>query len=440
MSGTHERGSTRGLASKAGISLMLRISWAVLSYLGILLFAGWFSADEYGTFAIIISIVTFLGVLANLGSQTTLMRFLGQYKSTGNNSLIRGITHHASGLVIKASFAITFLSIAVVWIGATMDVFDRPVNYTLGLLLIPGFALVDTQSGIARSFGSVFVALAPRDVLWRAGIIGLGYIATLSFVPEDIRFDVFLFASAALLGLLVFWQFWSTKRLLPKAVRDSPIILARDEWYRTALPIWISAISAVSLRTIDVVVLGFMLEQAEIGYYFAASRTAALTGFVLLSVNLVTGPQISHAFHAGRHSHLQKLLKFSALMAFLPAFTLFGIFAIFGDWILSIFGPNFVSFWPVLMILSGGHVASSFFGSTGLLLDMTGHEKANTYILLTTSLVTTVSMVLGGVVFGATGAAIAAAMGLAVWNARQWAFAKRVIGLDPSMISFMKSK
>lgn len=439
MSSTHERGLARRFISKAGISLLLRLSWAVLNFLGILLLARWFSAEDYGTFAIIISIVTFLGILTNLGSQTTLMRFLGQYKTTGENGLIHGITHYASGLVMKVSLAIMFLAIAGVWLGATIGMINSPVSYTLGLLLLPGFALVDTQSGIARSYGSVFVALAPRDVLWRAGVIGLGYMATLSFIPVDIRLDVFLFAASALLVLLVFWQVRSTRKLLPAAVRDSPAILAQAEWHRTAFPIWISAIAAVSLRTVDVLVLGFMLEQAEIGYYFAASRTAALTGFVLLSVNLVTGPHISHAFHAGRYSRLRKLLRVSALLAFLPALALFGVFALYGDWILAIFGPNFVSFWPVLMILSGGHVASSFFGSTGLLLDMTGHEKANTYILLTTSLISTAGMALGGVVFGSIGAAVAAALGLAVWNARQWAYAKRTIGFDPSIISFFES-
>lgn len=419
---------------KAGLALLLRVIWAVVNYLGVVLLARWFTPAEYGYYAVIISVVMFLGIVSAVGSQTTTLRFMGEYRAHDQFARIQGLARYAVRVVAGVSGAVMLLAIAAVWIGYAAGWVQNPIVFSIGLLLLPGFAVHDSQSGVARSFGSVFAALAPRDVLWRAGIIGLGYLATYG-MDEGIRLPLFLLSAAILLSGLIVWQIWYSRRLLPAEALAADPEMDIPAWRRVAAPIWLSNIANVSLRTWDVILVGAILGAEITGYYFAASRTAALTGFVLLSVNLITGPMISKSFHSGATMRLRKVLALSAALAFPFAAIMTAIFAIWGRDILAIFGEAVVDFAPVLLVLALGHAASAFFGSCGLMLDLSGHERANMRILFATTALMLGAMVFGGMWFGALGVAWAVAGGQAAANLWRWVYLRMQTGHDSSIMA-----
>lgn len=426
----------RKLASSFGLSLGLRVAWALLNYAGVVFLARWFSPDEYGVIALTLSMVTFAGILCAMGSQTTLLRFLGQYKAQDSQALIHGAARFAQRRVALVSGSVAILAIIAIWTGHALGHVSHPAAYSLGFLLLPGFALNDTNSAIARSFGSVFLALAPRDVLWRGAIILAGWLCT----RFALGLEAFLALSALLLTGFVAWQSRASFHRLPPAARAALPAEDRGRWVAVALPIWIASVAMVSMRTLDVVTVGLVLDEATVGRYFAASRSAILAGFVLNCINLVSGPMISHAFHSKDMGRLSRILGLSAVASFAPALMITLIFLFFGPFIMSFFGPGFAEFSGVLVVLACGQTAATFFGSSGLLLDLSGHERQNTRILISTALSSLVAMIALGLAFGAIGVASAAAAAPAVWSFRRWLIIRRHTGLDSSALAILPSR
>jgi O-antigen/teichoic acid export membrane protein len=106
-----------------------------------------------------------------------------------------------------------------------------------------------------------------------------------------------------------------------------------------------------------------------------------------------------------------------------------------------IFGKEFADANTPLLVLCGGAVFSSFYGSNAALLNMTKHQSRVTRA-------STVSIVLLGLIApplilvqGAIGAAIASAFSMLIWNFLMWRDAQRLLALDSSFLPiFFKTK
>src|SRR6185437_2114467 len=54
-----------------------------------------------------------------------------------------------------------------------MNLAPEPWVYVAGATLLPALTITDVQAAAARSYGRVFTALAPKDVIWRLLLIPL---------------------------------------------------------------------------------------------------------------------------------------------------------------------------------------------------------------------------------------------------------------------------
>jgi O-antigen/teichoic acid export membrane protein len=127
-----------------------------------------------------------------------------------------------------------------------------------------------------------------------------------------------------------------------------------------------------------------------------------------------------------------------ALAAAVLTLPVFLAFVTGGRWLISLmYGDAYSDAYLPLVILSAGQVANALFGSVGLLLTMTGHERdvarwltvsAACNILLATALIP---------FFGMVGAAGATVVSLLIWNLAFWRTAIRKVGVDGSILPLL---
>ena len=97
---------------------------------------------------------------------------------------------------------------------------------------------------------------------------------------------------------------------------------------------------------------------------------------------------------------------------------------------MGLFGQEFVSGSPALIILSGAQLVNAAAGSVGLTLMMTGHERSTAYGLFVSAVV---NVVLNAVLipqFGVVGAAVATATSTILWNVLLIIEVYRKLGID----------
>ena len=98
------------------------------------------------------------------------------------------------------------------------------------------------------------------------------------------------------------------------------------------------------------------------------------------------------------------------------------------------YGVAFETAYVPLLILCIGQLVNASMGSVASLLNMTGHERETTKSVLVGAVVNVVLNLSLVPVWGMTGAAIATASTLIVWNLIMWHKARVLIGIESSPI------
>lgn len=162
--------------------------------------------------------------------------------------------------------------------------------------------------------------------------------------------------------------------------------------------------------------LGVWEDAQSIAFFATAQRTAMLTSFILFAVNSIAAPKFAVMYNSGDHDGLKRLALLSVKMMMLVAVPTTLFILIFPEWLMSMFGDEFVAASKALMILAMGQFINIATGSVGYLLSMTGHEaKVRDNMLVSGTLTVILGLALIPT-FGVIGAAIAYACGVASQN------------------------
>ena len=166
----------------------------------------------------------------------------------------------------------------------------------------------------------------------------------------------------------------------------------------------------------DIIVLGVWTDSATVGVYAIVTRIAALTALILVVVNSVTAPRFAALYAHDDHVGLERLAQTSTSWILLAALPIILLLLLVPEWILSLFGADFVEGSIVLRVLALGQLVNVATGSVTYLLMMTGHERLMRNNVIFSALLNLVGNIVLVPVFGAIGAAVSTAFSLMFMN------------------------
>jgi O-antigen/teichoic acid export membrane protein len=186
------------------------------------------------------------------------------------------------------------------------------------------------------------------------------------------------------------------------------------ELLQSSMPLFgVAALQLITTWT-STLALGIWASSADVGVFGVASRTAALTSFVLISINSIAAPKFAALHKQGDLLTLRRIARKSTKLMALLASPVLVSFLLFPSLVLSIFGAGFSSAATVLSILAVGQFVNVITGSVGFLLSMCGYERLlRNNLAVCAALNVALNMVLVPR-HGAVGAAIATAVTLAL--------------------------
>ena len=125
-------------------------------------------------------------------------------------------------------------------------------------------------------------------------------------------------------------------------------------------------------------------------------------------------------------------------MIFWSSLPLVIVFFIFPEFLLGLFGEEFKVGVTAFIFLSCGRLISSFSGSVGNILQMTGNQNIYAIILLIGAILNVVLNLILIPLHGINGAAIASMSSLIVWNLSMVLVVKQKFGFFTFYIPFIK--
>ncbi len=423
-----------GFASKSLAAITIKIGAAATSFLMFLMLARAMSQEEFGHFGFAFSLATILAVIGSFGQRNLVLRFASVYLDRGADFK----ELHAFG-VIRYSYRLVFLgtsilAVILILIAQLPQLESRSGLLTAVAVLVVTMALAEFQPNPQRAAGHVWIALLPRDILLRLGMVALATLPLLGLFPQLTAAGA-VWAMSIMTTVLVFCQSLAVPYTSPfklfRATFDNSDL---PKWRQTMWGMWGNSVLNSAGRNIAIVILAVLLPASQLGSFFAALRTSMALELFLVGINIVAAPLLASRLHHSKFIEVQSICKKICLLLGLPTLGSFLLFVFFGDNILELFGVGYSTAYAELLILSTGYLFSAFAGPTTQLMEMGGYERSYFRMLTITTVVSLASIPAATYAFGGVGGAMCIAGNLIGLNLWANLFIFRSTGISPGLI------
>ncbi len=173
---------------------------------------------------------------------------------------------------------------------------------------------------------------------------------------------------------------------------------------------------SLAVQWSGILIAGAMLSAEEVAQLTAAQRTAMLTSFVLMVVNMVVAPRYARLWKEGNIDRIRYLAKWSTRGMIIMVLPVVAVMVTWPEKVMGLFGEGFEEAAVLLMILAAGQFVNVATGSVGYLLNMSGHERDFNRVTFLSGPTTIGLSVIFCYYFGLIGVAMATALGVALQN------------------------
>ena len=405
----------------------MRVLFVSLNLLTSVLIARILGQQDYGRFAYIVVVVTFLTTPATLGLDRLLVREVAVYALKEQWDYLSGLLRWSNATVLLTSVGIVSLVIGLTW---TTNLVANPLRIPLSIALlgVPFASLSALRLATMKGFNRVSTGLGVDLVispLLLAGIVLLAY----WLWPGQLSLLAIILAKLSTMAIILVVGITLLRGIMPLQIWKAQPKYLRRQWISSALPMMvIGGIQAIHSR-IDLFMLGNMQGADVVATYSAVYQGINYIGLILSSANSLIAPRIASLYAAGKTEELQGLLLWNTrLVTGLSAAVCLPL-VVFSKPFLSLYGPNFTSGSTAILILCVGQLVSAGTGSVGVLLNMTGHEKS---VLWSIAVSTVLNIGCNLVLiprWGINGAALATAISLSFVNFFKVYWAHKKLGL-----------
>lgn len=395
-------------------TFVLKISGIIFSYFVILIISRQYGAEGVGIYNLTFSIMTFLSIIATMGINISILRYVGQFNKNKEIHKLKYLYHYALELVIPFS-----LLLAVVLFYYSDFIAENVLNnhiYNSILkfcaIIIPFLAINNISIEFIRGLKQLKISEYLRSV--NQPIINIILLILLGINIIDKLVPVYILGVGILINSIAAVMFIRNK--LNKITIINNIKFSKKELISTSLPMMVVSISSFVMGNITLYLLEIYYTSYEVGVYSVVLKITAMISLILIVVNTISAPKFSELYWNGNFYELQTVLDYSSKIIFLFSISLAILLIIFSKEILSIFGEEYISGEYALYILIIGQLINSITGSVSIFLNMTGHQTVLRNIILISTIITIPMSYVLTLLYGINGAAISFVIGMSLLN------------------------
>lgn len=386
--------------SSSGINFLFRIFGLGSSFLIVLIISRFFSVSIYGNYALTFTLAQASSLIFSLGLPNALILI------KGNKSLD---INESKSLLLKGSKIVLLLSIVpffffyfgantistIIFHNQELVVFFKIVGFSLPFLIIHELFLFHFIAIKRFYFYNLFMFLLPNLLLILFLLIFYYYYKT--------GYSTFLSYSLSIFIVVIIEFIVIYESKLPKISKN----INTRELLKTATPMLFSGLLLYLLNWTDIIMLGIMVDEKQVGIYNIAYKIGTVGFLVIVSVSTIITPKIAELYGKGNIAELKNTIQTATrLIAFL-SIPLVGALILFKNFILSFFGPEALMGSTTMIIISLGVLFSAISGNVDQILNMTNNQRILRNITLICFLLNVLLNVLLIPIYGIEGAAFA---------------------------------
>lgn len=396
-----------------------RVFTMMVSYALVILISRQLGKEGLGVWNLCIATLNILVMLGCFGFNTSIVRFVSQYRAKNWHELIRKLYRYVmryasiGGTVLGAGLILTADLLAAYYFKD--EAMAIPLKITGVIVPLVVTATINVE--FIRAHKWIQVSEFFRTlILQAAALIGTGIMSFYSLEAKDPLIFYALGALLALLGTYIFIKRYLLNNVETEEGRDEPPDFSFKSHFLISLPMILTSFIQLLNGRVDLLMLGYFSDTGVAGVFGMAFKLSIITNFVLGAVKAIAMPKISELFWSEKKEELHRVVHFSTLFIFAFAFPVSLALLLFPEFILSLIREEFVVGATVLRIFAVMQLINSASGMVAVFLNMSGNQLFFTKLV---SITTSMNIILNLILiprFGMEGAAAATLVSTITWN------------------------
>lgn len=408
-----ERISKNSFIKQSLATLALRIFGVLLLFGFTVFLTKSYSPKLVGQYDFVRSYLLAVGSICLLGFDQSILYFKGRLASKNELRQLKKVYFRMVGMLFLTSLLILIVFLLIDKERINTYFLDDEV-YSILLkssivLFFHGLSLLNTE--VFRALDKLYVAELFRNIIKYIPLI-IGSIALFYWHLETYLVDVFLVGFvflAFLSSFLVFIYFNKTDTVTEETFTSKEI-------FTKSYPIAISGMAMFLLMSFDIMFLKKYQNDETVAFYSVGVKIMTIVSVIILTINITVSAKIAEYFSNQNMLELKKTLQNSARLIFCISFPVIFLISLFSEYVLSLFGHQYIIAQQSFLILIIGQGICSLFGSAPVYLNMTGRQHIFQVILIGAVIINFILNRFLIPIYGMTGAAAAFFCSSFVWN------------------------
>lgn len=395
---------------------LARIAGALAGFITQVVLARTLHASALGVFYSVTSLAAVVGLIAAHGYPTIAPRFVSRYRERGSEGLIAAFVARARK---DAAVYVTIATLGVVSVGAFWPSlsFEARLATIAAALSIPANAALRFNGAFAAAIRRFALAYLPdtciRPFVLLAGVLLLIATGVTLTAANVTALLTAIFIGLALVQYLLLRKDIPTGQAASKAIEAPPRLV--KIWRREAKPLILVALFTYFFADVDILIVTPLLPSADTAIVGLCLKLALLVGFAVQVAHQVVVPDLADAHARKEHGAIRDVVLKALGFPLAVTIAALVVVALWGETLLSLFGPEFTGAKVPLLILLGCQLARAIFGPNVLLLTVIGAQQQNAFLAVAALAVLAIANVVFAPVYGVFGAAIAVAIATLFW-------------------------
>lgn len=410
--------------------LIIKICAAGLLFISQVIPARVMNIDQFGMYSYLVSIITVVSFLVIWGTDKSIIKFF----SMRHQKSKKEISEKMFGvwmMVLINTVVIGYMMVFYLNNSLNAVYFSNIELLAVVSLLVIALARISSSitKGISKVIASEIVFNIVRPMLFILGVLFVYLMSSSVTLLEA----VMVFIASYFLSFLV--TAYISHKSVDLTISFSPGSIFSV--YKYSFAFLFVSIGSPLIANIDLLQLGSMVQASEIALYSVASKIVNLVLLGLVSANLLIAPKISPLYYSKRLGELRMIIRNNNIFVLGLTIIPVAIIIFFADYILLLFGEQYIEANQITMLLLIGQMVSVFCGPVLLVAVMAGLQKEAAVIVMSACGIIWVLCEILIPIYGMFGAAYANICGYSLMNITAAYYVHKHTGLNVTMTNII---
>lgn len=361
------------IAKESTITFSGMVYGNINRYLYTALLARWVGVEYLGIYSLANAIMLIGEVIAKMGLETGVMRFVSRLELKTEKYQIQKIIHSSLKMTGIFSIGIAILLAGFAWL--LVNLF-KGTSLLHTAIIVFAFTIPFNAVTLVSAFATQGFKLLKYKVfttqLLNPTVLLLAMVISYWSISKESAIILPMAVTGVIGSITMFLILKNVSGVKLTGVLSAPF---DGKLLAYSIPLMLVTILQTFMHWMDILMLGYFTDASVVGLYHPAARTAGLLQALLFSFISIYAPIMSQLHGKGDFREMSRLYKLVSRWLITFSIPISLVFILYPVKVMLLFGPDYMDSASVLVLLTIATFVQTAFGAAGPVLSMSGYTR-----------------------------------------------------------------